>query len=264
LAPHGKNNATTDIDTILRWFRKEPNLNIATPTGREFGIAVLDVDPRHGGWESIDDLEERYGPLPATHAVETGGGGLHVYLEYPHDHEIRTSTSLVGAGLDIRANGGSIILPPSLHASGKKYAWATVVDADSEMGPDEGLAQMPAWLIALATKPTTAVAQDRSFPTSALKGTGTREPSSGPIPDGQRNATLASRAGALRRLGFTQSEILATLLQMNAERCTPPLPDMEVYRIAQSVARYAPSPVIGKSGGAFAGITIRAGKVVAP
>ena len=260
LAPKGRNSATTNLDIIRRWFEQAPMSNIGMPTGPETGVAVLDVDARHGGWESIDAHERQYGDLPATHCVESGGGGLHLYFAYPIGQTIKTSTSQIGPGLDIRAQGGSIVLPPSLHESGRRYGWAEVtMDA---MGPGESWTPMPGWLIALATKPARIVPQDRSFPTNSLKGMGTGNDSDGHIPDGQRNATLASRSGAMRRAGFAESEILAALLQMNQDRCHPPLPEQEVQRIAKSVSRYAPALAGGSIANMpFQGITIRNGKV---
>ena len=59
------------------------------------------------------------------------------------------------------------------------------------------------------------------------------------IPDGSRNATLASRAGQMRRMGFSEPEIVAALLVVN-EKCTPPLSETEVSSIAHSVAAYPP------------------------
>jgi hypothetical protein len=61
------------------------------------------------------------------------------------------------------------------------------------------------------------------------------------IPTGQRNATLASLAGAMRRRGASEGAILAALLAENAARCAPPLAEAEVRRIAASIARYTPS-----------------------
>lgn len=258
LAPKGRNSASTNFDIIRRWLDQAPMSNIGMPTGLETGVAVLDVDAGHGGWESIDALERQYGDLPPTHAVQSGGGGLHLYFAGPTGYVIKTSTSQIGAGLDIRAHGGSIVLPPSLHASGRRYEWAEVTKDGK--GPGESFTPMPGWLIALATKPARIVPQDRSFPANSLKGTGNREQSDGPIPDGQRNATLASRSGSMRRAGFSESEILAALLQMNQDRCHPPLPDQEVRRIAKSVSRYAPAPTPIASM-PFHGITIRNGKV---
>jgi len=61
------------------------------------------------------------------------------------------------------------------------------------------------------------------------------------IPDGQRNATLTSLAGSMRRRGMSQLAIAAALLGENALKCQPPLPDADVERIARSVSRYAPA-----------------------
>jgi hypothetical protein len=60
------------------------------------------------------------------------------------------------------------------------------------------------------------------------------------ITAGRRNVTLTSRAGSLRRLGFSPQAIEAALLVMNRERCDPPLPEAEVLGIAESVGRYPP------------------------
>ena len=62
-----------------------------------------------------------------------------------------------------------------------------------------------------------------------------------PIPEGGRNAALASLAGSMRRRGMTAAEMEAALQVTNRERCQgPPLPETEVAAIARSVARYAP------------------------
>jgi hypothetical protein len=64
----------------------------------------------------------------------------------------------------------------------------------------------------------------------------------GRIPQGNRNAALASLAGTMRRGGMGAEAITAALLLENHERCDPPLPVSEVQKIARSIARYAPSP----------------------
>ena len=63
-----------------------------------------------------------------------------------------------------------------------------------------------------------------------------------PIPSGRRNAELASLAGALRRKGGTEAELLAAIRAANG-RCEPPLPDEELGAIAASIAGYAPNKV---------------------
>jgi len=72
-----------------------------------------------------------------------------------------------------------------------------------------------------------------------------------PIPkairEGQRNATLASLAGSMRRKGFGEAAINAALLAENAERCRPQLSESEVAQIARSIGRYAPVAAGGTS-----------------
>jgi hypothetical protein len=77
LVPNGLKNATTDHEMVERWFRNQP-WNVAIVTGKASGIFGLDVDPRHGGDNSIAALEIKHGPLPPTWRFLTGGGGEHL------------------------------------------------------------------------------------------------------------------------------------------------------------------------------------------
>jgi hypothetical protein len=76
----------------------------------------------------------------------------------------------------------------------------------------------------------------------------TAHPVDARICEGERNATLASLAGAMRRRGASQESITAALQAENQRRCDPPLPDGEVAGIAASIARYRPT-VSAMSGG---------------
>ncbi len=115
-------DATTDPDQIRGWFARWPHANIGIATGRESGIFVLDVDPKHDGLTSLDALRKEI-DLPPTLTVRTGSGGLHLYYRYPEGTLIKNMTSSLGAGLDIRGEGGQVVAPPSLHVSGKRYEW---------------------------------------------------------------------------------------------------------------------------------------------
>ncbi len=68
----------------------------------------------------------------------------------------------------------------------------------------------------------------------------TAKPVDGDICKGERNSTLASIGGSLRRRGLDQGAILETLLGVNRSKCKPSLSDREVEKIASSIARYAP------------------------
>src|SRR6266511_2969938 len=67
---HGSKDAPTDPGQIREWWDRYPEANIGLRTGS--GLAVLDTDRRHGGFESLAQLQSRHGPLPATAESITG------------------------------------------------------------------------------------------------------------------------------------------------------------------------------------------------
>jgi hypothetical protein len=218
------NVATTDEATIQDWWTRWPNANIGIATGAKSGVVVLDVDPDEGGALALEDLLAEHGSLPETVESLTGGGGRHLLFQHP-GVEMRNSASKLGAGLDIRGDGGYVIAPPSLHESGRRYEWEV-----SSHPTDVPLAPMPAWLLELVTASQRAHAASNGH-----------DDVGGAIPEGRRNDTLASLAGSMRRRGMTEDEIYAALVVVNAQRCQPSLADEEVQRIAQSIARYEPT-----------------------
>jgi Bifunctional DNA primase/polymerase, N-terminal len=112
LTRNGHWDATTDRRAIERWWRRQPSANIGLPTGKESGIVVLDVDA-DGGPESLAKLEREGAPVPKTARTRTGGGGFHLFFRYPGITEIRNSAGLLGPGLDVRGEGGYVVVPPS-------------------------------------------------------------------------------------------------------------------------------------------------------
>ena len=60
----GFKDATTDENRVTDWWTQFPASNIGVSTGKK--LVVLDVDPRHGGDDSLRSLEQQYGPLPET------------------------------------------------------------------------------------------------------------------------------------------------------------------------------------------------------
>ena len=81
----------------------------------------MDVDPRHGGKESLRKLEREHYQLPQSMESVTGGGGRHVYFRHPGG-TVNNRTN-IEPGIDLRGDGGCIVAPPSLHPSGKRYRW---------------------------------------------------------------------------------------------------------------------------------------------
>lgn len=89
------------------------------------------------------------------------------------------------------------------------------------------------------TPPYDAVALVRAF---ELAPEDTRAlPKSAGIISGERNTTLTSIAGRLRRAGRSEAEITDSLLEVNRLRCSPPIDDHEVFAISASVGRYPPA-----------------------
>jgi Bifunctional DNA primase/polymerase, N-terminal len=118
---HGFKDATTSERKIREWWSKWPNANVAIATGRGSHLVVWDVDPRHHGDQSLKSVLKGT-KLPTTLKVRTGGGGTHIFFAYPDDMEVQSHID-IRPGLDIRADGGYVIAPPSLHVSGRRYQW---------------------------------------------------------------------------------------------------------------------------------------------
>jgi len=224
LTPHGFHDASDEPWTIDAWWRQYPDANIGSPMGH--GRWALDEDPRNGGDDTLFELERRYGLLPHTLLSHSGGGGCHFVWD-DAGHTI-THQAWKGrpeyAGLDIIAEGGYIILPPSIHpTTGKPYCW-DLVD-----GPDDITTQpAPDWLQHLVGASTPKASPSHTAPLAAET----------PILEGSRNATLAARGAAMAHLGFRRDAITAALLVLNQQCCQPPLSQQEVERIAASTARY--------------------------
>ncbi len=129
ITPKGFKDATKDPETIRYWWSHEPFHNIGIATGSVSGLIVVDVDlgPEKEGEASMQALEDEVGPLPRNVVVLTGGGGYHIYLRMP-DQPVRNSAGTLGKNLDVRANGGYVVAPPSSHISGFNYEWSVSYD----------------------------------------------------------------------------------------------------------------------------------------
>ena len=76
-------NATTDAARITKYYTLNPDHGVCIATGRESGVFAVDIDPDHGGDDSLRALEARYGELPDTVESLTGGGGRHLLFAWP-------------------------------------------------------------------------------------------------------------------------------------------------------------------------------------
>jgi bifunctional DNA primase/polymerase-like protein/AAA domain-containing protein/primase-like protein len=209
----GVKDATADALKVQTWWSRWPNANIGVATGG--GRIVLDVDGVDGE-ASLERLVGEHGQLPATVEVKTGNGR---HLWFAGDG--RNSVRRVGQGLDVRAGGGYVVVPPSCHVNGEQYLW---LPNGHTLG---NLPSAPRWINAR---------NDSHHEVSAT------DPGVGLILQGRRNQTLTSIAGSMRRQGLAAEVIASALLSINATGCKPPLPEAEVGTIAESIGHY-PTPM---------------------
>ena len=146
LTCHGFYAATTDPARVAAIVAAVPRGQLAVRTGAVSGLVVVDVDPAHGGDSSLSDLMAA-GLVPRTLHVHTGSGGLHLYYRHPGQH-IPSRPMPNRAGIDIKADGGYVVLPPSIHhRTHRPYQWGTTAT---------DLVEMPAALITACLPPPAA------------------------------------------------------------------------------------------------------------
>lgn len=216
---HGYKDATTDPEQIRSWWQTWPKANVAIITGARSGVWVLDVDGDEGE-ASLRTLEAEHGTLPETFEVITGGGGRHIYFQWEGDDDFTISAGQLGYKLDVRGNqGGYVVAPPSLHASGKRYE----ISVDST----KGFAPAPSWLRKKLNNSVTG--QSGSSP-GAWK-----ECISGAV-EGKRNSSVASMAGKLLSAGVADDDVMKTCLGLN-NGFHSPLAEEEVRRTVKSIIK---------------------------
>lgn len=229
LTAHGFKDATADSVQIEAWWKRHPDANVAMPTA---GLLVVDVDGADNRWP---DDPARVLDLASGAMSLTPRGGRHYIFRQPPGRKWGNTAGRIGPKVDTRANGGYILLPPSV-VDGKEYQWGEAATLDEVAA----LPEPPEWLTAELDALGANGAHTGAH--RALRGDDLT-PDGNVIPSGQRNATLARLGGTMRRVGMSREEILAALVRANEDRCRPPLPAGEVERIAASVSRYQPDEV---------------------
>lgn len=145
-------NATTDIHKITSWWTKWPTANIALATGTKSGILALDIDTKDGkdGFQSLIELQLQHDELPTTVQMSTPSGASQLFFKMPENIHISISADKLASGLDIRANGGYTILPPSKITPHLKYSFTGSYEWFTDQALDEyPLSSLPSWLIDL-------------------------------------------------------------------------------------------------------------------
>jgi hypothetical protein len=213
---HGFLDATTDLVQVSEWWDQWPKANIGIPTGAASGLLVVDMDPRNGGDDSLESLILEHGRFPDTAEQATGGGGRHIAFQFSGG----TVPKALAPGIDLKADGGYIVVAPSRHASGNRYQWDGIQGAKALLNP----ATVPAWLLRFLSQsktPTGSNAQ-RARNLSEI------------IPDGQKHDSIVSLIGTLRRKGATKQVAFAACRALQFES---PVSDWNIWERVESVYR---------------------------
>jgi hypothetical protein len=204
-----------DVDA---WYARWPDANVGIVTGALSGLVVVDVDPRHGGEASIAEWQRLHGALPHTVEARSGGGGRHLYFAHP-GRVVHNRVALL-PGVDVRGDGGLIVAPPSIHPSGRRYAWVNAPGAVD-------LSPLPPALLERVAPRGRRGHTVRFWRDLLAEG----------VAEGSRNDSIAALAGHLLWRGVDAHVVTELVLCWNRVRCRPPLADAEVVRTVASIAR---------------------------
>lgn len=244
----GLESATREPSIIRDWWRRWPTAGVAVATGSTSGgVWVLDVDGALGG-RTLVELVRAHGPLGWTLEVHTGGGGAHFYFDGSSlPGGVPTSAGRLGPGLDVRGEGGYVVAPPSIHASGYAYQWVNGQDVLPAPGwlvdltrpvaaNDAAEVAMEAPLVAhvpdlgldvdAALVERRAAAYVRALP-PAISGAGGHA------------ATFAAALALVRGFGLDVDTALRVLEQEHNPRCRPPWSRAELVHKVTSAAQNA-------------------------
>lgn len=214
--------AAADETQVEQWWNLFPTANLGIVTGKISGIIVIDIDTYKEGTTKLD-------AFPETYTVRTGNGGYHLYYSYVPNFTISANSYPQWPGVDIRADGGYIVAPPSVTSYTK--------DGVTVGGPYTVLKALP-----LAPFPANL------FPESKPRKTLNEVVGAG---EGVRNDSLASIIGKLLRSENEKkwfSEVLPAVEKINATY-KPPLPNDELMATFNSIVALERNQRAATSGG---------------
>ena len=230
-------NRLPTVEEVNNWFNLNPDANIGIVTGAVSNIVVFDLDSD----EAVQYAEEMGGFPEYTVKAKTGRG-YHIYAKHP-GFEIRNSVNK-NLDIDIRADGGLIVAPPSIHGSGSRYEWEegfSIYDID----PVECTPWMIDYLKAVANDNSAAdKKQTKDTPTK----TETNQPKEketkaneyadllkNGCSQGGRNQSTAKLVGHFFKTGMKENEIWEMIQIWNRDQVKPPLGFDELKNIFESI-----------------------------
>lgn len=205
---NGVKEASSELAQIEFWLGQYPGANWALATGKRSGVWVLDIDVRENGQANLEAwVAERQVTVPKTRVVRSGGGGLHYYFDAA-DHLTPTRNRVNWLpGVDVRSDGGYVLLPGSSHVSGARYA----VERDIE--PTHAPHQLVDDIASRGALPHPA-----AVPSDGLIGG---------VGEGHRDDYVFRTACKLRRLLGDDRAAVTLLTLQAAANCTPPFPERD-------------------------------------
>jgi len=223
----GLQKAPAPPEVRAAWRKDYPGCNWALITGAVSGIVALDWDKSKG--RELRKEKNVYGG-PAS---ITPRGGFHTLHRHP-GREIQNKARLLGdenGGLDIRGDGGYIVIPPSIF-EGKSYKWEIppwMIDAPP----------LPEWALELIGKKLSTASPTIAAP----EGIGEADGLPAGVGEGQRNDTAARLAGRYIAKGLSAEETYSILYRWNRKN-RPAMADEElrelIFRIARKEREKAP------------------------
>ena len=210
-------NTRATVDEIRQWFEQWPGLNIGIVTGAVSGVVVIDLDT-----PDAKEVVERIIPdvFSEVPRVRTGKGSQ---LYFGHPGFALPNKVGVIPGVDVRADGGYVVAPNSVHPNGKTYVW--------EIPLTDTLPRLPVRLLELVFPPSAELSASSRFDTArALRG----------VPEGVRDQTLFKFACKLRRADVPK-EAACDLVLNAARECAPPFDEQEALKkVERAYSRYQP------------------------
>lgn len=188
------------VEEIKSWFSNGSS-NIAIITGKISNLVVVDVD----SYEAYQWCKAQFDVDTPT--VKTAKG-YHLYYKYPERLEIKNSVHINGMEIDIRAEGGYVVAPPSIHENGHQYRW---------LNPNTQIKPLPEVFLKQNTS-------SNGLEPMMLYG----------VEKGERNIALTKVAGLCFGKGFTFDETLDYCMKWNNFN-DPPLPEKEVLKTVKSI-----------------------------
>lgn len=199
------------VGEIKGWWAIWPDANPALVTGKVSGVVALDLDKKH-------NRTSKEFTIPPTACAKSGNGGEHFFFKYPTDVSVKSGSAISGDGVDCRADGGYILLAPSVNENGGTYEWTVPFETRDD------LAEMPEWF----KKITTNSNEDKKW-LSGKDG----------VAEGSRSDTAASMAGKI--ISSTAPELQESLgweqLMIWNQKNTKPLLEKELRATWESIKK---------------------------